>query len=85
MRDKYVCNDVSILKKVGQYLITLVMKKTKEAKLTCKYRVLQTQDFAVRLTNEKVYVSFKNKTILTKKCIDEDYVAKLNVNGQNII
>ena len=38
-----------------------------------------------KLINEKLYASFRNKTAFTKTGIHEDTVAKLNVNGPNII
>ena len=88
MRDTYICNDVSILKKVGQTsgcLIDLFMNNLGREKLSCKYQVLPSKDFAVRINNEQIYVSFPNKTILTQKCIGDATVTKLVAYGPNII
>ena len=88
MRDTYICNDVSTLDKVGQTnwcLIDLFMNDLGRAKLSCKYQVLPSKDFAVRINNEQIYVYFTNKTVLTKKCIGDATVTKLVAHGPNII
>ena len=88
MRDTYICNDVSILRKVGQTsgcLIDLFMNNLERAKFSCKYQVLPSKDFAVRINNEQIYVSFTNKTVLTQKCIGDATVTKLAAYGPNII
>ena len=88
MRDNHICNDISILKKVGktdECLINLYLNEIEKAKMTCNFRIIPNKDFAVRLTNEKIYISTANRTVLTEKCIGETAVTKVTVEGPNII
>ena len=88
MRDNHICNDISILKKVGktdECLINLYLNEIEKAKMTCNFKIIPNKEFAVRLTNEKIYISAANRTVLTEKCIGETAVTKVAVEGPNII
>lgn len=77
MRDTYICNDISILIKVGKAggcLIDLYMNELERAKLTCNFRVMPNKDIVIRLNNNKIYISFANKTVLTEICLGKTAV-----------
>ena len=88
MRDTYICNDISILRKVGKNsgcLIDLYLNEIERAKMTCNFRIVPNKDFAVRLTNKKIYISVTNRTGLTEKCLGKSAVTKTTIQGPNII
>lgn len=88
MRDTFICNNKSILKRVGKTggsLIDLFLNELERAKLTCNFRVIPNKDFVVRLTNDKIYISFANKTVLTEQCLWKIAVTKTAIEGPNII
>ena len=63
MRDTFICNDKSILRKVGKNsgcLIDLYQNEIERARMTCNFRIVPNKDFAVRLTNDKIYISVTN-------------------------
>ena len=83
-----ICNGNNVLKKVGNNggcLIDLFMNNIEEAKTSCTYMIRHPKEFAVRLTNEKVYIYAPNKTILTEKCSDESASTKIEIEGANIL
>ena len=53
--------------------------------MTCNFRIVPNKDFAVRLTNDKIYISVTNRTGLTKKCLGKSAVIKTTIEGPNII
>ena len=53
--------------------------------MTCNFRIVPNKDFAVRLTNDKIYISVTNRTSLTEKCLDKNAVVKTTIEGPNII
>jgi len=88
MRDIKVCNNLNILKKVGTNggcLVDLFMNNLEAAKTSCTYRIRHPTEFAVRLSNEQVYLYAPNKTILTEKCLDELTSNKIEIEGANIL
>ena len=88
MRNTFICNDISILRKVGknsECLIDLYLNEIDRAKRTCNFRIVPNKDFAVRLTNDKIYISVANKTGLTEKCLGKSAVTKTTIEGPNII
>ena len=88
MRDTYIWNDISILRKVGknsECLIDLYLNEIERAKMTCNFRIVPNKDFAVRLTNKKIYISVTNRTGLTEKCLGKSAVTKTTIQGPNII
>ena len=53
--------------------------------MTCNFRIVPNKDFAVRLTNDKIYISVTNRTGLTEKCLGKSAVTKTTIEGPNII
>ena len=53
--------------------------------MTCNFRIVPNKDFAVRLTNDKIYISVTNRTGLTEKCLGKSAVTKMMIEGPNII
>ena len=66
----------------GGCSIDLYMNELERAKLTRNFRVIPNKDFAVQLTNDKIYISLANKIVLTKNVLEWQLLQKGQLKDQ---